>query len=366
MSEGQITVEEGASPELMARVKSFAAAEAETENSNITMIPNPDAEVPAIPEVDIDLSKEDDPAPAEEPKGEQKAEELKDDPKAEPTETDETDETDTQTVKVTFRGKERELTPNDISAALGRADASQKKADKLQGSEEYKMGLLMTAAKGGDKSAQKKLQKLLVEYTGVETPDDMIDNLEEVDGDFDEESVLQKKEEELAFDDAFSDVEGGVDFQKNMDIVSTDLKGRMPAKVFDAYWAKPDTRRTMYDLVALGRLDELMDAFDQNLAKLPFREQLYLEKDPDEWGELFAKTVREQNASRAKAPTGQGQSDSNTDAGSTTEGKSAEDSVSRGTRGRSPQNAQSSEETDFFKMTPQQFAAWKRERGLPT
>jgi hypothetical protein len=361
--QNQIAVEEGASPELLASVRAFSKELSGSEADEFTTVANPDIKQEE-PVEDINLD-----APVE-PKKEEPKPDAKDD--KEPAKDDGEDggettpETPSAPIKVMFRGKERELSANDIVAALGRAEASQKKADTLSKSDEYKLGVIMKAAQEGDKGAQKKLQKMLVDFTGAEDVDGMIDNLEDINDEFDENAKLNEQADKDKWDEAFSDVSEGVDYKKNLDIVETDLRARILAKVYDEFWGRPDTRRTMYNLVATGQMSEIMDMFDQNLAKLPFKEQLDIERDPDQWGSLFTKTVRERNASLANRGSAGGQSDSNTDDGSKTKSRSAVSSVSSGTRGRNPQNAQDGE-PDFYELAkdPAKFDEWKRKNGLP-
>lgn len=351
----QLVLEAGASPALVESVKQFSKTLNLEEDTGIKVVPNPDEPVSATPEVEMNLDEE------------QKPEEKK------TPETTETEGEDDQTeapdepgkIKVTFRGKDRELTQNDVAAALGRAESNQKKAEQLSNSDEYKLGVIAKAAKDGDKGAQKKLQQMLIEFTGAGDADGLTDNLDEVKPDFDEDKVMKDNASKQEWDDAFSDVSEGVDFQKNLDIVSSDLKGRMPAKVFDTFWNRPDTRRTMYDLVAVGRMDEVMDAFDQNLEKLPFADQLEIERDPDQWGSLFAKTVRTLNAQSGKAASTEEKAASNTDDGSGSQGNPEEVTVSSGNRGRTPRTAQDEGTPDFDRMTPQEFRAWKIKHNLP-
>ena len=264
-------------------------------------------------------------------------------------------------ITVRMKGKDRELTYSDIRSAVGREESFQKKHDLMTKSDEQKLGTLMVAAQGGDKSAQKKVQKMLQTMTGAEDGMELDEKLEDVSDEFDESAILKDNEEKAAWSDSFADVENEVDYQENLDIVQTDLKARVPAKVFDTFWEMPHTRRTMYDLVALGRLDELMDVFDQNLEKFSFEKRHEIKNDPDQWGSLFAETVREQNA-QLKQKTNTAPTPQTADLGSPPS-PSAMDSVSSGNTGRNPAKAQEGA-PDFINMSPEELDKWKLDHGM--
>lgn len=148
---------------------------------------------------------------------------------------------------INFKGKSRKLKLQDIRSLLPREETFQRKFDNLSKSDELRLGTLMKAAQGGDKNAQKKVQKLLIDMTGAKDADGMLDNLEEVEGEFDEEKLLVDQRAKDDEDLHFSDVKDEVDFKDNLAIVETDLQKRMPPKIFKSYWKEPSSRRTMYE-----------------------------------------------------------------------------------------------------------------------
>ena len=255
---------------------------------------------------------------------------------------------DTFTFKV--KGKDQEFTHDQIRHALSREDTFQKKYNDIEQSEAYRLGVLMSAAKEGNKGAQKKLKDMLVGFTGASDDDSMLDSLDSVDETFDENEATEKKRYESSMEASFSDVKDSVDFEKNIGIVQSELKELMPEKVWESYWDDPEARRTMYDLVASGRMTELMETFNRELESLPLVEQVKIKRDPDWYGDLFVAVVKQQNARQVDK--------SNKDQGPT-----EADAVSTGELSRS-KSATSDPGPNFDNMTSAEFAEWKRKNGI--
>jgi hypothetical protein len=202
--------------------------------------------------------------------------------------------------KFKIKGEEREFTEEQIRHTLSREETFQKKYDKLERSEEYKFGVLMAAAKGGDKGAQKALLDKVVEFTGSENGDAMLSEMEKVEEKFDEEKQLADRQAAESFEEAFEDVKDDVDHKEILGTIQTDLKSRMPEKVFEQYWEDPNARRTMYDLQKSGRADELFSAFEDQLQELSLIERAKIKTDSDLYGALFVEVIKSQNAKQGE------------------------------------------------------------------
>ena len=89
-----------------------------------------------------------------------------------------------------------------------------------------------------------------------------------------------------------------VDYEENLNKISSDLKSRMPAKVWEHYNSAPDTRRTMYDLIKSGRTDEIFEALNGELGKLPLGERVKAKADPEFYGMMVVEVINDLNARR--------------------------------------------------------------------
>lgn len=242
-----------------------------------------------------------------------------------------TDVTD-QKIKVTIKGKEKELTLEQVKSALGR----QEKYDQLLKSEELELGKLAAAARKGDEEAKAKLQEML---GGPASEDE--DPSEEDDS-------QEEEDDDQAY---FAEVKKDVDFKENLSKMNTALRSRMPVKVWESYNASPAHRKAMYDLVKSGRSDDLLDQLDSILADMPITRQIEIESDPDSWGDMFLAVVRRDNA---KKKTKEG-------------GRSADasgiDSVSSGKKGKVKSDAPP-KAPDFMSMSSKEFNEYKIKMGL--
>lgn len=287
-------------------------------------------------EADIKAFATEEQPEAEEPQAENAEQETEEEPQAsaEPEE-EPTDEGFTFKIK----GEEKTFTRDQIHHTLAREETFQKKYGAMEKSEEYKFGVLMAAAKGGDKAAQKALVAKMVEFTGAEDGDQMLSQMEEVKEELDEEKLLSDRQSKQAFEDAFEDVKEDVDYQETVDKIKTDLKSRMPEKVFKEYWDDPSTRRTMYDLQKSGRVDELFSAFEDQLVELPLLERAKIKTDSSLYGALFVEVIKSQNAKQ-----GEGNKESS---------ESELDAVSSGSRSRSAPAKES--QPDWENMSDAEF-----------
>lgn len=279
-----------------------------------------------------------------------KAEEAPEQTEEAPAET--TEETkEVNPLEFTVGGKTREYTAHEIKSALGR----QRKLDEVMGSSEYKMGLLIKAAESGDKGAQKKMQELLVKFTDSEDADGMVDKLEEEKGEFDEEGKAKEQLNKVSEDEFFADVKDSVDYEDNLAKIDSSLKPRIPEKLFNQFSANPSAKRAMYDLVASGRMETLLNAFELELNALPLEKRLDVLSDPETYGREFTNLVKRENAKQTQPQTTeqkQSEDNSNSDL----------DAVSTAPSGRT--NNQTPSEPDFEKMTDAEFDQFRRDNGL--
>ena len=250
--------------------------------------------------------------------------------------------------KVKMNGKHREMAYSDIKSHLSRETTFQKKYDELNNSEEIKMGHLVSAAKGGDKAAQKKLQQYLKEFTGAEDVDDMNDRLDSVSDDFDEDASYATRRDSEKFDAEFADVKDDVDYADNLNIIQTEIKSRMPAKVWERYWNTPTDRKSMYALAASGKSEILLDTFQSEVDLLPLEKQLELVGDPDLYGRAFLSMINRLNAKASKQE----------------EGIHEDDGLNAVSTGRKVGRPKTSETPDFMKMSSEEFLAFQRKHGL--
>lgn len=253
----EATLEEGASPELAAEVEEFNKAQIAEE------------------------------APPEAP------------PEDKPLEQDETTETVEETPQAEenpfmfkVKGEEKEFSRKQIDSMLNREQTFQQKNNELQNSEEYKMGLLFSAAKKGDETAQKKVKDLLSEMADLE-------NLDTVEGDYDVEGKHKESLAQAEAEEPFSDVKDDVDYQETLDRMQENFRERMPSNVFKDYLADPTSRRVMYDLEKSGRAGELFDAFDEEISTLSSLDRAKIKSDPTLYGNLFVEILESQNAKQA-------------------------------------------------------------------
>lgn len=222
-------------------------------------------------------------------------------PEQEPVEAPPEPKDDGLTFKI--KGEDKKFSMDQIRNTLSREETFQKKFNKMSSSDEYKFGVLMSAAQSGDKGAQKTLLAKMVEFTGAKDGDQMLNQMEEVTEEFNTEEKLQAKASQEEFDDFFDEVKGDVDFEDTLGKIKTDLKARMPEKVFNSYWNKAGERRVMYDLQKSGRADELFSAFEDQLSDLPLLERAKIKTDPDLYGALFVEVVKSQNAKQGNRPS---------------------------------------------------------------
>lgn len=354
----EFVVEEGMSPEVMARIESVKEDQKGIEN--VKIVENPD-EVKEVPENEVNL---DAPPEAESQTPDADVKDVTPDEeknfdidmeKVDALAKEQGMDADAfadklfreRTFKVKVGGKEKEFDYHQIKSTLSREESSQKRYDKLRSSTTVKYGTLMEAAESGDKGAQKQLRDMMVKFMGAEDADDMNDKLEDVKDEYDVDKALQTKQKDDEFETAFADVKDDVDYQDNMNTIETRLKEIMPETIFDQYWEDASSRRGMYNLAASGRLEELSSAFQEEIGKLPLDKQVELEGDADAYGRFFLKVIEKNNAKKPpeKPPEDDGLS-----------------AVSTGTR--PPQRQQPSETPDFSKMTSEEFRAWQDSQGI--
>lgn len=246
------------------------------------------------------------------------------------------------------RGKDTKTNFNNLKADIERGRQSQTKLDKMSNSEEMEFGIVMAAAKAGDKEAQKKALLMIKEFSGKEEIDEVIDDLEDVKGDFDSSAAKDKQVEADAWEEYFPEsLKNSVDYEENIANMDAILKGQIPEKVYKFYTDRPETKRIMYELVAQGSAQEAMDAFFVKYDSLPSVEQTRIDNDPAAWGTAFNssfESLKRQKKSASK------NAESNSDP------STPMDSVSSGSTGRSraPAPAKS-----FLKMSSKEFAAEK-------
>ena len=250
-------------------------------------------------------------------------------------------------IKVPLNGRERKMNILDLNVAVERGAQFQQKYDKLSSSDEMKFGTLMAAAKSGDKEATKKVLNILKDSSKSEDMDALLDSVEKVEGNFDEEKTLKEQEAKDKEDQYFPEsVINSVDYEKHLTTMKTDLRGPIPAKVFDAYHENPETRKIMYDLVAQGIHGAAMDKFYEWYDEISPTEQSRLDNDPAAWGTAFEGVFEAMKRKNKNAPKKAG----------TEEPAEPMDSVSDGSKGRSrkPPAAKS-----VHDMDSKQFAAYK-------
>jgi len=252
-----------------------------------------------------------------------------------------TEEPSSDVLKFKVKGEEKEYSKEQLQHLLAREQTFQQKANRLESSDEYKLGILMAAAKKGDKGAQKKLRNELIDMVGEEP----LDSLEEVEEDYDADADLSKRQNESAFEEVFSDVKSDVDYEETLAKIDTDLKSRMPEKVFQKYYDTPEERRTMYDLVKSGRAEEILGALDKELQGLSLTERVRIKNDPDMYGSLVFEVIQDLNA------TGQGTDKKDS-------GNSDLDAVSSGNRSHRVEKEEP--EPDVSTMSKAEFLAYEK------
>lgn len=253
----------------------------------------------------------------------------------ESTSEDQKDDGELAQYKFSVKGQDRDYTHDQLQKMLAREETFQQKWEKHRVSDAYKLGALMAAAKDGDKGAQKQL---LSELEGMS---DDLDVLRESEEKFDVDSKI--KDDEL--DSAFADVKSDVDYETTLGKIDSDLKGKMPEKVFEEYSSNPQTKRVMYDLIRSGRTDEIFEALNKELGSLSLAERVRYKQDADLYGGLFYEVVQDLNARKAqpeeKAPP-----------------KSAIDTVSSGKRSHRQDKPDTG--PDFANMSASELAAWEK------
>jgi len=251
--EAAAVLEEGASPELTAEFEAFNKEQAEE-------------------------------APVEEVKAE-------DTPVEEGVKTEEvkTEEESSDPFKFTVKGEEKTFTKDQLNNMLNREQTFQKKNNELQGSDEYKMGLLFSAAKGGDVGAQKKVKEMLSEVADL----DQLDSVEES---YNVEEKHQETLNKAAEEEPFADVKDDVDFQETLDRMQENFRERMPSNIYKDYLADPTSKKVMYDLEKSGRADELFTAFEEEISELSSLDRAKINSDSTLYGNLFVEVLKSQNA----------------------------------------------------------------------
>lgn len=247
------------------------------------------------------------------------------------------------------RGKEVKTNFNDLKADIARGRQSQAQLDKINGSAEMEFGVIMAAAKAGDKEAQKKALILLKEFAGKDDIDAFVDDVEEVKGDFDAGAAKEKQESDAAWGEYFpEELKNSVDYEENLGNMDSVLKGQIPGKVYDFYMNRPETKRIMYELVAQGVAQEALDAFFEKYDSLPSVEQTRMDMDPAAWGTAFNASFESLKRQKAKSASKNAESNNPSE---------PMDSVSSGSGGRTraPAPAKS-----FMKMSSKEFAAEKK------
>jgi len=210
---------------------------------------------------------------------------------------------ETESLVFKVKGHEKSFSKEQINNMLNREQTFQQKHENLRNSDEYKMGMLLSAAKGGDKGAQKELKNILSGLGDIDELDDVKDT-------FDVDANHKKMVEEETAEEFFADVKEDVDFQEVLDKIQTDLAPRMPKEIFDSYWEDPASKRALYDLQRSGQSDALFNAFDEEMAKMSTLDRAKVNSDPTLYGNLFAEVVKAQNAKQVASKSGV---DGNTD-----------------------------------------------------
>lgn len=244
-------------------------------------------------------------------------------------------------LKFTVKGEEKEYTREQLQHLLSREQTFQQKYEGLRNSDEYKQLLALRAAKEGDKGARKQILQQLKEM------EDDLDSLDEVEDTFD----ADKKISQDSFEEAFEDVKGDVDYQETLDKINTDLKSRIPEKVFQTYYDAPDTRRTMYDLIKSGRTEEVFQGVEEALSQLSLGERVKAKADPEFYGMVVVEVINDLNARRSQTKEQTDTSESD-----------ALSAVSTGTSSRSQVKADN-DEVDWMKLyqtDPEKFREMER------
>lgn len=268
MSE-ETVIEDGLSPEDLAR---FEAVKSEMSESE-----------PASDSTEEQVVKDDEVAQNDQ------------DPKVEDADNSAADDSaDAQSFTFKVKGEDKDYSHDQLEKMLSREETFQQKWEKHRNSEQYKLGLVMDAAKAGDASAKKQLLSLLDE-SGVD-----FDELRESKEEFD----VNKRMEADEVDSIFADVKSDVDYEETLGKIDSDLRGRMPEKVFEEYNSNPQTKRVMYDLVRSGRTEEVFGALNEELSKLPLTDRVRYKQDPELYGALVFEVVQDLNAQKpASEPT---------------------------------------------------------------
>jgi hypothetical protein len=270
-------------------------------------------------------------------------------PNEQQTEPTDNNEQQNNPFEFTVNGETKEYTAHQIKSALGR----QSKMNEILGSDEYKMGLLMQAAKSGDKKAQKQLQEQLVQFTGSEDADGMVDKLQDETAEFDAEAKAQEKAKQAEFDALFSDVKDSVDYEANFAKIDTDLRPHVPEKIFTQFFADPADRRALYDLAASGNAPQVISAFNLFVGGLSPEKQLEVKTDRSAFVQALELSVKQiANATAANGSDGQGETEESSDL----------DAVS--TKPSSRVANPTSSGPDWDKMSDEDFQAYQIKMGL--
>lgn len=245
---------------------------------------------------------------------------------------------------------------------------SQQMYDRVIGSQEYKMGLLVKAAEDGDKGAQKELLNTLVKMTSAQDADDLLDQMDSVDDEVDKDKLFDTAMADEDLERVFGDVKNNVDFEANLTRVKSEVAEFMPKDLFDEAWSTDAERRAMYDLVSSGAFDHIAPRFQELMSRLPAEERKEIEGDLELYGKALIEVmeiVKEENGLSAgtEQPDGAPENQPKRSAKAkksptpTSRGLSA---VSRGTRNKGAKKG-GDEEIDWLNMPDEEFEARQAE-----
>lgn len=261
-------------------------------------------------------------------------------PQADVTQTEESSPAPTEgeyTFKV--KGEDVGYSHNQIQSMLAREQTFQQKYNEVSEGDDQKLGVLLSAAKGGDDGAKREVYDMLKASMG---DGDLLD-LEDVDAKFDPSKARAEEKTVDAVDDAFADVKGDVDFEDTMTKIKEQIAPQMHDSVFQSYWDNPTERRVMYDFAKSGKADELFSALETELSKLPLGERVAIKKDPDAYGIAIGEVVKSLSAPAVAPAKDQGSADLS--------------AVSTGQGSRSQEKSDGP--PDFDRMSMAEFKQWQ-------
>ena len=202
---------------------------------------------------------------------------------------------DTDPYAFVIKGEKKKFSRGELVNRLSREETFQKKYNKLEQSDEYKYGLLLSKAKAGDKAAQKSLKDILGELNEGD-----VSKLDAVQDKFDlddhvEKTLSSNKEEEV-----FEDIKDDVDFPETLSKIESDAKSRLPPVVFETYWKDPKARRVMYDLEKSGLSEQVYSGLQAELDGMTSRDRAAIKRDPEWFGDLIVEVLN--SMSKPAAP----------------------------------------------------------------